>query len=63
MIDKRIKILSDHLKDQDNVPWRVIDIENNNTLKKQGKISEAMRLYVKDVLLFKTKDQYETTQN
>lgn len=40
-----------------------IDIENNNTLKKQGEISEAMRLYVKDVLLFNTKDQYETTQN
>lgn len=144
MIDKRIKILSDYLKEQNNVPWRVIDafnnivehtvflennyqektkylerlaswyvdhmielnepeldkisyefvkhillgklalilktgaeynymsiennimgidIENNNTLKKQGEISEAMRLYVKDVLLFNTKDQYETTQN
>lgn len=144
MIDKRIKILSDYLKGQNNVPWRVIDafnnivehtaflennyqektkylerlaswyvdhmielnepeldkisyefvkhillgklalilktgaeynymsiennimgidIENNNTLKKQGEISEAMRLYVKDVLLFNTKDQYETTQD
>lgn len=144
MIDKRIKILSDYLKEQNNVPWRVIDafnnivehtaflennyqektkylerlaswyvdhmielnepeldkisyefvkhillgklalilktgaeynymsiennimgidIENNNTLKKQGEISEAMRLYVKDVLLFNTKDQYETTQD
>lgn len=144
MIDKRIKILSDYLKEQNNVPWRVIDafnnivehtaflennyqektkylerlaswyvdhmielnepeldkisyefvkhillgklalilktgaeynymsiennimgidIENNNTLKRQGEISEAMRLYVKDVLLFNTKDQYETTQN
>ena len=144
MIDKRIKILSDYLKEQNNVPWRVIDafnnivehtaflennyqektkylerlaswyvdhmielnepeldkisyefvkhillgklalilktgaeynymsiennimgidIENNNTLKKQGEISEAMKLYVKDVLLFNTKDQYETTQD
>lgn len=29
MIDKRIKILSDYLKEQNNVPWRVIDAFNN----------------------------------
>jgi len=144
MIEKRIKILSDYLKEQNNVPWRVIDalnniiehtlllennyqdktkylerlaswyvdhmielnepsldkisyefvkhilldklglilktdskynymsiennimgidIENNNALRKQGEVSDAMRLFVKDVLLFNTKDEYETTQD
>ena len=38
-----------------------IDIENNNPVKQRGEISEAMRLFVKDVIAFNTKDQYETT--
>jgi len=142
MIEKRIKILSDYLTEQNNVPWRVnnafndvidhcamldnnykdktkylerlaswhidhmielnepsldelsfefvkhilldklslilktpskynyisiennvlgIDIENNNTIREQGKISEAIRLFIKDVILLNTKDEYGTT--
>ena len=38
-----------------------IDIENNNPIKQRGEVSEAMRLFVKDVIAFNTKDQYETT--
>lgn len=142
MIEKRIKILSDYLTEQNNVPWRVnnafndvidhcamldnnykdktkylerlaswhidhmielnepsldklsfefvkhilldklslilktpskynyisiennvlgIDIENNNPIREQGKISEAIRLFIKDVILLNTKDEYGTT--
>ena len=142
MIDERIKIISDYLANQNNVPWRVseafnniidhctlldnnyrdktkyverlsswvvdhiielneptlkrvslefvkhillgklslilktpskynynsiennilgIDIENKNPIREQGKVSEAMRLFIKDVILFNTKDKYETT--
>ena len=142
MIDERIKIISDYLANQNNVPWRVseafnniidhctlldnnyrdktkyverlsswvvdhiielneptlkrvslefvkhillgklslilktpskynynsiennilgIDIENKNPIREQGEVSEAMRLFIKDVILFNTKDKYETT--
>jgi len=142
MIEKRIKILSDYLTEQNNVPWRVnnafndvidhcamldnnykdktkylerlaswhidhmielnepsldklsfefvkhilldrlslilktpskynyisiennvlgIDIKNNNPIREQGKISEAIRLFIKDVILLNTKDEYGTT--
>mgnify|MGYP003134084611 CR=1 FL=1 len=38
-----------------------LDISNGNKLQKQGDISQAMKLYIKDIILYNTKDKYETT--
>lgn len=38
-----------------------LDISNGNKLQKQGDVSQAMKLYIKDIILYNTKDKYETT--
>tara|TARA_R100000951_G_scaffold8878_2_gene8035 strand:- start:3830 stop:4258 length:429 start_codon:yes stop_codon:yes gene_type:complete len=38
-----------------------LDIENNNKLKAYGAISKAIKLLVKDILVYNTKDKYETS--
>jgi len=38
-----------------------LDIKNNNKLKPYGAISEAIKLFVKDAIVYNTKDKYETT--
>lgn len=38
-----------------------LDIKNNNELKPYGAISEAIKLFVKDIIVYNTKDEYETT--
>lgn len=38
-----------------------LDIQNNNKLKAHGAISKAIKLFVKDILLYHTKDKYETS--
>jgi len=38
-----------------------LDIANNNKLKPYGSISEAIKLFVKDAIVYNTKDEYEST--
>jgi len=38
-----------------------LDISNGNKLQKQGDVSQAMKLYIRDIILYNTKDKYETT--
>ena len=38
-----------------------LDIENNNKIKAYGAISKAIKLLVKDILVYNTKDKYETS--
>ena len=38
-----------------------LDIANNNKLKHYGRISEAIELFVKDAIVYNTKDEYEPT--
>jgi|5_EtaG_2_1085323.scaffolds.fasta_scaffold01352_3 hypothetical protein len=42
---------------------RGINIENDNKINGLGEVSEAISLFVKDVLVFNTKDYYGTAQN
>lgn len=38
-----------------------LDIRNNNNLKPYGSISEAIELFIKDAIVYNTKDEYEST--
>jgi len=38
-----------------------LDIRNNNKLKPYGSISEAIELFIKDAIVYNTKDEYEST--
>ena len=38
-----------------------LDIANNNKLKSYGSIYEAIKLFVKDAIVYNTKDEYEPT--
>ena len=38
-----------------------LDIRNNNKLKPYGSISEAIKLFIKDAIVYNTKDEYEST--
>ena len=38
-----------------------LDIANNNKLKPYGSISEAIELFVRDAIVYNTKDEYEPT--
>jgi len=38
-----------------------LDIANNNKLKSYGSIPEAIKLFVKDAIVYNTKDEYEST--
>lgn len=38
-----------------------LDIRNNNNLKTYGSISEAIELFIKDAIVYNTKDEYEST--
>lgn len=38
-----------------------LDIKNNNKLKPNGAISEAVKLFIKDAIVYNTKDKYEST--
>ena len=38
-----------------------LDIRNNNNLKPYGSISEAIELFIKDAIVYNTKDEYEPT--
>ena len=38
-----------------------LDIKNNNKIKPHGTISEAIKLFIKDTLVYHTKDKYETS--
>jgi hypothetical protein len=40
-----------------------LDMRNNNKLKEQGSIPEAIKLFIRDCIAYNTKDIYETTQN
>jgi len=38
-----------------------LDIRNNNKIKPYGSVSEAIELFVKDTIVYNTKDKYEPT--
>ena len=38
-----------------------LDIRNNNKLKPYGSISEAIELFIKDAIVYNSKDEYEST--
>jgi hypothetical protein len=50
---------SNYISIENNI--MALDIRNNNKLKPVGAISEAMKLFVKDAILYNTIDKYETT--
>ena len=64
LIDKLsfiLKIPSKYNYDSIENNIMALDIANNNKLKPYGSISEAIELFVKDAIVYNTKDEYEPT--
>ena len=40
-----------------------IDIQNRNEIKKQGSVSEALKMFIKDVIVNSTTKEYETVKD